>query len=114
MNAANAIVNGTAVPGGAAVSRADIARLASLVASTPFGAGSEEVKETIARALVEVTQTRTWNLLIDVIAQTGRYAPNAESLSDFVVQGEKRYWLHIAIDRFDGTVIDQQLETVYE
>jgi hypothetical protein len=113
-NAANTIVNSTATTGGAALSRTDIARLANLVTSTPFGSGSEEVKETIARALAEVVQTRTWNLLVDVIAQTGRYAPNATTLSDFVVQGEKHYWLHIAIDRFDGSVIDQQLEAVYE
>jgi len=26
-----------------------------------------------------------------------------------LVNGEKRYWLHIAIDRFDGTVVGQQL-----
>jgi hypothetical protein len=114
MNAANTIVNATATPGGAALSRADIARLANLVTSSPFGSGSEEVRETIARALAEVTQTRTWNLLIDMVAQTGRYPPNATSLSDFVVQGEKRYWLHVAIDRFDGTIIDQQFEAVYE
>ena len=31
-----------------------------------------------------------------------------------IVEGEKRYWLHIAIDRFTGEVIDQQLEAVYE
>jgi hypothetical protein len=30
------------------------------------------------------------------------------------VEGEKRYWLHIAIDRFDGTVVGQQLEEVLE
>jgi hypothetical protein len=27
---------------------------------------------------------------------------NAGSLANFVVEGEKRYWLHIAIDRFTG------------
>jgi hypothetical protein len=59
--------------------------------------------------------------MIDVIAQSGRYPPNAASgpntsnpLANFVVEGEKRYWLHIAIDRFTGQVIDQQLEAVYE
>lgn len=113
-NAANAIVNGTAAAGGAATSRADIARLANLVITTPFGSGSEEVKEAISRALADVTQTRTWGLLIDVIAQSGRYPPNATDLSQFVVEGEKRYWLHIAIDRFTGEIIDQQLEAVYE
>ena len=29
-------------------------------------------------------------------------------------EDEKRYWLHIAIDRFDGTVVGQQLEEVTE
>jgi hypothetical protein len=52
--------------------------------------------------------------MIDVIAQTGRYPPNAASLVNFVVEGEKRYWLHVAIDRFTGQIIDQQLEPVYE
>ena len=71
-------------------------------------------REAIVRALAETTQTRTWNLLIDVVAQTGRYpatltAPNA---AKFIVEGEKRYWLSIAIDRFTGKIIDQQLEPV--
>jgi hypothetical protein len=96
-----------------ALSRADIARLASVVpTSAPFN--NEEGRETIARALSEVTQTRTWGLLIDVVAQTGHYKPNAQGLADFVVEGEKRYWLHIAIDRFDGTIVGQQLEEVTE
>jgi len=50
--------------------------------------------------------------LTDVITQTGRYAPNATGLANFVVEGEKRYWLHIAIDRFDRTIFYQQLEEV--
>jgi hypothetical protein len=82
-------------------------------AGTTIGS-TEEAKETVARALAEITQTRTWTLMIDVIAQSGRYPPTAGSLSDFVVEGEKRYWLHIAIDRFTGQVIDQQLEEVFE
>lgn len=70
--------------------------------------------EAPARALADITDTRTWNLLIDVIAQTGRISANADSLDDFVVEGEKRYWLHVAIDRFTGEIVDQQLEAVYE
>ena len=66
------------------------------------------------RALADVTNTRTWNLLVDVIAQTGMFAPNSTSLSGFIVQGERRYWLHVAIDRFTGKIVDQQLEPVYE
>jgi hypothetical protein len=71
-------------------------------------------QEAIARAFGEAGQTRTWNLLIDIVAQSGRYPVSAANLAKFAVQGEKRYWLHIAIDRFTGKVLDQQLEPVYE
>jgi hypothetical protein len=51
----------------------------------------------------------------DLAAQTGHYNANATNLqTDFVVEGEKHYWLHIAIDRFDGTIVGQQLEEVTE
>ena len=109
-NAANTIVN--VADATHALSRADLARLASAVTTSPFT--SEEARDTIARALSEVVQTRTWGLLIDLVAQTGHYTPNATGLADFVVEGEKRYWLHIAIDRFDGTIVGQQLEEVIE
>jgi len=72
-------------------------------------------RESIARSLGEVDQTRTWNLFIDVIAQSGRYPPNATSFENgFVVVGEQRYWVHVAIDRFTGRVIDKQIEVVNE
>jgi hypothetical protein len=95
-----------------AIGRQDIARLVAAAGNT-IGS-TEEAKETVARALSEVSQTRTWVLMIDLIAQSGRYPPNATTLANFVVEGERRYWLHIAIDRFTGEVIDQQLEAVYE
>jgi hypothetical protein len=121
-NAANNIVNAAATTH--ALSRADIARLASAVTTTPF-TNDEEARDTIARALSEVVQTRTWGLLIDLVAQTGHYKPNATSLDDFIVEGEKRYWLHVAIERFEGgsagvgatgsvKVLGQQLEEVIE
>jgi Tfp pilus assembly protein PilX len=96
-----------------ALGRKEISRLSAAAANT-ISSSSEEAKETVARALAEVTQTRTWGLLIDLIAQSGRYPPTASSLSDFIVEGEKRYWLHVAIDRFSGQVVDQQLEEVFE
>jgi hypothetical protein len=50
-----------------------------------------------------------------MIAQTGRFKPNASSLqNDFLVEGEKHYWVHVAIDRFTGQVIDKQVEEVQE
>jgi hypothetical protein len=93
------------------------AGLATLIANeTGLGPGVPKTqRESIARALGDVDQTRTWNLLLDVIAQSGRFPPNATSLTNgFVVNGEQRYWVHIAIDRFTGQVIDKQIEVVNE
>jgi Putative Ig domain len=72
-------------------------------------------REVVSRTLSSVSQTRVWNLLIDVVTQTGRFKPNAANLqNDFVVEGEQHYWVHVAIDRFTGQVIDKQIEVVNE
>jgi hypothetical protein len=81
------------------------------LATNPY---NKETRESVIRAFCDATQTRTWNLMIDLIAQSGRYPATATDVSQFIVEGEKRYWLHVAIDRFTGDVIDQQLEPVYE
>jgi hypothetical protein len=108
---------------GPVLTRADVGRLAAAATNKLVADGlwsspvPEEKKQTIARALAEVGQARTWNVMIDVIAQTGKYTPGTSSLSEpskFIVQGEKRYWLHIALDRDDGTVLGSQLEEVFE
>ncbi len=119
--AGQAIVQETTSTGlghGPALTRGDVARLAAAAAAAvPNLAASDEAKQTIARALAEAGQARTWNLMIDVIAQTGNYAPGTPNLTDpakFIVQGEKRYWLHIALDRDNGTVLGTQLEEVVE
>jgi hypothetical protein len=58
--------------------------------------------------------------MIDVIAQSGRYPPTVTAnpqpadLPKFIVEGEQRYWVHVAIDRFTGQVIDKQIEVVNE
>jgi hypothetical protein len=72
------------------------------------------LRETVIRALADSGQAGVWNLLIDVVAQTGRYPASADSASDFMVEGERRYWVHVAIDRQTGKIIDQQLEAVDE
>jgi hypothetical protein len=94
------------------------AGLVNWIANLPSGLGPSTPKterEAVVRALGEVGQTRTWNLMLDVIAQSGRYPPNATSLQNgFVVGGEQRYWVHVAIDRFTGQVIDKQIEVVNE
>lgn len=70
--------------------------------------------ESAVRALSNTGQTRVWNLMIDVIAQTGKIPSAATSLAKFTISGEKRYWVHLAIDRFTGKVLDQQVEAVHE
>jgi Tfp pilus assembly protein PilX len=86
--------------------------------TSPFAAspdkGNKAYLESPVRALADVTNTRTWNLLIDIIAQAGQMSPAATDLNGFVVQGERRYWLHVAIDRYTGKIVSQQLEPVYE
>ncbi|HEY8966059.1 MAG TPA: hypothetical protein VIM58_06425 [Candidatus Methylacidiphilales bacterium] len=71
-------------------------------------------REAVIRALADCANTRTWNLMIDLIAQVGKYPATASSLDQFVVEGERHYWLHIAIDRYTGKVVDRQLEVVRE
>ena len=72
-------------------------------------------REVVARAVSSVAQTRTWNLLIDVVAQSGHFKPNAGSLqNDFIVEGEQHYWVRVAIDRYTGRVIDRKIEVVNE
>jgi hypothetical protein len=127
MAAAQAIVTETWTNNRPALNRQDIARLTSVAASqisSSFSVSQEETdkcKETIARALSELGQARTWNLFIDVIAQTGRYSPDATNINQankFMVEGEKRYWLHIALGRdlVSGQVdvLGTQLEEVVE
>ena len=71
-------------------------------------------REVVPRAVSSVAQTRVWNLLIDVVAQSGRYPPGETDPKKFIVEGEQHYWVHVAIDRFTGEVIDRQIEVVKE
>jgi hypothetical protein len=71
-------------------------------------------REAAIRSLAGMTTTRTWNLMIDLVVQQGRFNPTAKSGADFVVRAERRYWVHLSIDRITGQVVDQQLEIVNE
>jgi hypothetical protein len=66
------------------------------------------------RALSASGQTRVWNLMVDLIVQTGKFPQAASGFSGFMVDGEARYWVHLAIDRLTGQVIDKQIEVVKE
>jgi hypothetical protein len=116
---ANAIVSWTssASPKGPFVNRSDLVTKASSILMGSAAATDSQIKlhrESALRALSNVGTARTWTLMIDVISQVGRYPSGATSLSQFVAEGEKRYWLHISIDRYTGQIIDRSIEPVYE
>jgi hypothetical protein len=72
----------------------------------------QRFRESGLRPLVDGGQVRVWNLLIDLVVQTGRYPKTSTDLSQFLVDGQKRVWLHVAIDRMTGQVLDKQVEVV--
>ncbi|HEY8993807.1 MAG TPA: hypothetical protein VIM71_03920, partial [Lacunisphaera sp.] len=82
--------------------------------TTTANPGLKGQREAFIRALADSSGTRTWSLMIDVVAQSGKFIPNAATINNFTVDGEKHYWLHVAIDRFTGQIVDEQLEPVWE
>ncbi len=82
--------------------------------TTDINAAIKNRREAIPRALSEAMQSRTWNLMIDLVVQAGQMPPGAQTLENFKVRGQKRYWVHLAIDRFTAEVIDQQIEPLAE
>jgi hypothetical protein len=86
----------------------DLSRIAASVS------GIEEGKETVARVLSGFGNTRTWNVMVDLVVQSGRYANAATAVDKFTVDGERRMWVHLAIDRYTGQVIARSTEIVNE
>ncbi len=74
----------------------------------------QRFREAAIRPLATCGSARVWNLLIDVIAQTGRYPASASGLNQFLVEGESHRWVHVAIDRYTGQILDSQVENVTE
>jgi hypothetical protein len=52
--------------------------------------------------------------MIDLVVQTGRFTSSSSSGSAFMVQGEERVWIHVAIDRITGEVLEIRREVVNE
>ncbi|MEM1058541.1 MAG: hypothetical protein AAGK14_04770 [Verrucomicrobiota bacterium] len=71
-------------------------------------------RESLVRAFAGPIQTRTWNLMIDLVVQSGRFPAVAGDATDFVVAAETRYWYFVAIDRPTGRVVEVKREAVYE
>ena len=87
----------------------------ALAAGTTPAASSSIIKqerECVMHALTDAGTTRTWNLLIDMVAQNGQLTPNPSGLQSFVVNGERHVWVSVALDRVTGKVLKMQVEPV--
>ena len=103
---------------------ANLADLAKSITSNPTVAGAlgssadasiKVQREVLTRALSDVGQVRTWNLLADIIAQAGRFPPaSSTGPGDFVVEAEKRIWASVAIDRPTAALVNSQTEVIHE
>jgi hypothetical protein len=118
VSSANALAIGQAIQSTTAVTpfvtRADVVNDFMTNAAISNMSAIKTEEEAAVRAVAESANTRTWTFMIDIIAQSGRYPATAGSLDNFVVEGERRYWLHVSIDRYTGQVVDKQLEVVNE
>lgn len=69
-------------------------------------------REAAIRTLAGLGGTRTWNLLLDLVVQSGQMRANATAPSEFIVRAERHYWVHLAIDRITGDLVDKRWEQV--
>ena len=74
----------------------------------------QRLRDATLRALSSSGQTRVWNVMIDLVVQTGRYPSTATGLNNFMVDGQVHNWIHLAIDRLTGQLLDRRVETVKE
>lgn len=64
-------------------------------------------RDTIVASLADVGTVRSWNFLIDVVAQSG-LVTNGQ----FIPHGESRVWECVAIDRFAARVVARTVENI--
>jgi hypothetical protein len=64
-------------------------------------------RDTIVASLADLGTVRTWNFLIDVVAQSGTVMNG-----QFIPQGESRVWECVAIDRFTARVVARTTENI--
>jgi len=88
---------------------------------TPFSGGAssennvfQRFREAPVRALAEAGEVRVWNLMIDLVCQVGMPSPNPGAGDGFIVKGETRYWVHLALDRATAKVVALEMEKVVE
>lgn len=96
------------------ISRADLVTQLMNDSSITSISSIKTEREAVVRSLADAMNTRTWNLMIDLVVQVGRYPKSAASLQQFIVEGEMHCWIHLAIDRYTMKIVDKQVEVVRE
>lgn len=67
-------------------------------------------REAALRSLADSFDFGSWRLFGDIVAQTGRFAPNATTADRFIVEGEERIWLSVVIERRTGRILHRHRE----
>lgn len=69
-----------------------------------------ERREALVRALADSSDTRTWNLMIDIVAQSGELQRGAKNLDKFISRAQVRQWVFLSIDRYTGEILHRSTE----
>ena len=88
-----------------------------VMAALPLSGTSFTIKrqrEAVIRALADMVETNNWNLMADVIAQTGSMRPGGSTAADFIPVAEHRRWHFFSIDRSTARIVDQTGEDCAE
>jgi hypothetical protein len=88
------------------------ADLDSIFRGVPRDQKNLRMREAVIRALADGGQTRVWNIMLDLVVQTGRLVAGASDLNKFTRESERRVWVFLAIDRLTGKILDQQVEEI--
>ena len=105
------LVGSTTVTGSTIASQGFMSQISTLL---PADKSIGETREAVVRALADSSDTRTWNLMIDLVAQSGELSKSATSFQQFIVRGQVHRWIFLSIDRFTGEILHQSSEYVSE
>jgi hypothetical protein len=111
--ASKASIVAPAIPNADATTKSLVYQVSNLLTDEDMRSVNDR-REFVLRALSDGTTVRSANFLLDLVVQTGQLNSNASSLEQFQSSAERHFWVHFAIDRPTGKVIDVQWEPVVE
>lgn len=88
-----------------------------VMGSVPASGTSFTIKrqrEALIRAVTDMVETNNWNLMLDIVAQSGRLRPGGSAAADFIVDGESRRWEFFSLERNTALLVDRTGEDFTE